>query len=115
MKTRAITGFFFVIVMLGSVMLGQYVFSVFYLLIGLLCQHEFYRLVTESGAKPNKIIGLLNGIFVFAALVLVFYNETKIAVILLALLPVFAGLVFIFELFRRTTAPFTNIAFTFLG
>src|SRR6202000_3479050 len=38
-----------------------------------------------------------------------------IAVILLALLPVFAGLVFIFELFRRTTAPFTNIAFTFLG
>jgi phosphatidate cytidylyltransferase len=33
MKTRAITAFFFTIVMLGSIFLGAYTFTVFYLLL----------------------------------------------------------------------------------
>ena len=47
MKTRAITRFFFVIVMVASVLLGQYVFGIFYLLLTLFCLWEFYGLVKQ--------------------------------------------------------------------
>jgi phosphatidate cytidylyltransferase len=63
MKTRAITGLFFVIVMLASVLTGHYPFGAFYLLLGLFCQYEFYGLIQKSGLKPNYTIGLLNGAY----------------------------------------------------
>ena len=45
MKIRAITGFFFIIIMLASVLLGRHVFNAFYLVLALLCLWEFYGLV----------------------------------------------------------------------
>ena len=42
MKIRAITGFFFIIVMLGSMLLGGLVFDSFYLLLAVLSLVEFY-------------------------------------------------------------------------
>jgi phosphatidate cytidylyltransferase len=115
MKTRAITGFFFVIVMLASVLCGPYVFSGFYLLISILCLHEFYKLIKQSGVKPNMNAGLLNGVLVFVFSALQFYTDSGTAHALLALLTFTFGLIFIQELFKSSEAPFTNIAFTFLG
>ncbi len=51
MKTRAITGFFFVIVMLASVLLGHYTFGIFYLALSVFCLWEFFGLVKIALAQ----------------------------------------------------------------
>jgi len=113
MKTRAITGFFFIIVMLASVLLGSYVFSVFYLLVSILCLHEFYKLIAQTGLKPNMEAGMLNGVFVFVLVALQYYIQMPLG--MLSILTFSMALIFIQELYRPSPAPFSNIAFTFLG
>ncbi|MDB5109538.1 MAG: phosphatidate cytidylyltransferase [Mucilaginibacter sp.] len=115
MKVRAITGFFFVIVMLGSNLLGPYVFGAFYLLLSLFCLWEFYGLIKQSDIQPNLQSGLLNGLFIYAVFALLTHNNDPIHHHLLFLLPVTLSAIFIQELFKKTAAPFTNIAYTYLG
>lgn len=112
MRLRAITGFFFVIVMLGSVLLGQFVFTAFYLLLSVLCLHEFNGLVRQSGPDPNLYTGLLNGIFVFTVFAVGCYIPSNK---LLFILPVVLGSIFVQELYKKSAQPFTNIAYCFLG
>src|ERR1700744_4245844 len=76
MKTRAITGFFFVIVMVGSNLLGHYVFGGFYLLLSLFCLYEFYGLVKQHTAQPNVTLGLLNAALLYTAFALITYANT---------------------------------------
>ncbi len=114
MRTRAITGFFFVIIMLGSVLLGHYVFGIFYLLLSAFCLWEFYGLIKKAGISPNLASGLFNGVFIYALFALVTYaggSEYK----LLVMLPVTLSAIFIQELFKKSDAPFTSIAYTYLG
>jgi len=59
MKTRAITAFFFTIVMLGSIFLGSYVFSAFYLVLSLLTLIEFFKLIKTAGIRPHRNIAIL--------------------------------------------------------
>lgn len=124
MKTRAITGFFFVIVMLGSVLLGPYVFGIFFLVLGTLSLYEFYGLVRHAALKPNMIAGIINGVMVYAGFLLLVYADNhvlaspggdKVAHGLLFLLPIMFAAVFIDELFRHSAMPITNIAYTYLG
>lgn len=120
MKTRAITGFFFIIVMLGSLLLGNYVFGAFYLLLSCFCLYEFYSLVKQNTAGPNVPAGLILGALVFAAFGLLSYSEStaadaKTAHILLFLLPVASAAIFISELFKKVKSPFDNLAYTYLG
>jgi phosphatidate cytidylyltransferase len=113
MKTRAITGLFFVIVMLASLLTGHYPFGAFYLLLGLFCQFEFYGLIKKSGFQPNYTAGLINGAFIYVAFALTSFNHAAHPV--LFLIPVTLSAVFILELFKKSATPFPNIAFTFLG
>lgn len=112
MRLRAITGFFFVIVMLGSVLLGNVVFTMFYLTLSVFCLHEFNGLIKQGTADPNLYTGLLNGIFVFLAFASQCYFPSKF---LLFLLPVLLGSIFIQELYKKSEQPFNNIAYCFLG
>lgn len=123
MKTRAITGFFFVIVMVASNLLGQYVFTAFYLVLSSFCLYEFYGLVKQHTAKPNIVMGLLNGVLLFAAFTLIawanhyslpdLHNHSGYS--LLFIVPVTLAGIFITELFRNIENPFNNIAFTIIG
>src|ERR1700743_108158 len=115
MKTRAITGFFFIIVMIASNLLGHYVFGAFYLLLSLFCLWEYFGLIKQTGIKPNLQSGLLNGACIFVVFALVTYNNSKTDHQLLFLLPVTLSAIFIQELFKKTEAPFTNVAYTYLG
>ena len=124
MKTRAITGFFFVLVMLASVLLGQYVYVAFYLVLSLFCLYEFYSLVTQTTAKPDIIAGLINGALLFAGISLLIFSDNmtlpvllgyKAAHSLLMLLPVTSAAIFIRQLFKKTEFPFNNIAYTYVG
>ena len=115
MKTRAITGFFFVIVMLGSMLFGHYPFGIFFLLLTLFCLYEFYGLIKQTGLQPNLQMGLLNGFFIYVIFALITYNDNVTVHRLLFLLPVSLCLIFIQELFKKSEAPFANIAYTLAG
>ncbi|MGZ3821803.1 MAG: phosphatidate cytidylyltransferase, partial [Mucilaginibacter sp.] len=124
MKTRAITGFFFVIVMLASILCGHYVFGIFYLLLSALALREFYGLVKQSTATPNMVVGIVNGVLLYAAFALLTYStklavpnlhSVKLAHTLLFLLPLTLCAIFIQELYKKSEAPFTNIAYTITG
>ncbi|MDF3077917.1 MAG: Phosphatidate cytidylyltransferase [Sphingobacteriaceae bacterium] len=113
MKTRAITGFFFVLVMLASVLLGQYTFTVFFLLLSLLCLDEFYRLTKTDAVKPQRFSGILLGIAIFIPTSLHFLFNTDWAYLLVTA-PLLT-LVFLGELYRTSKTPFHNIGYTLLG
>ena len=115
MKTRTITGFFFIIVMLASMLLGHYVFGIFYLLLSSFCLWEFYGLIKQSGVKPNQFAGIASGIFLYVVFALITYDDSSRYHQLLFLLPLILCLIFIPELYRKHDAPITNIAYTFFG
>jgi phosphatidate cytidylyltransferase len=115
MKTRAITGFFFIIVMLASVLLGHWAFGGFYLLLSLLCLREFYSLVKQSNIDVNQTTGFINGIAIYATFALVTATGAPTYHKWLFLLTITVIAIFGQELFKRSATPFTNIAYTFLG
>ncbi|MFI5157524.1 MAG: phosphatidate cytidylyltransferase [Sphingobacteriales bacterium] len=116
MKTRAITGFFFIIVMLASVLLGHWVFGGFYLLLSLFCLNEFYSLIKQTGVSPNQSTGMLGGAVIYTIFALVTAADgNPLYHKLLFLIVIALTAVFMQELFKKTPAPFTNIAYTFLG
>jgi len=123
MKTRAITGILFVIVLVASMLLGSWVFSIFFLLISLLSLEEFYRIINadvinntdikNSETKVNRWAGIALGAALFLCLILIHLKDASISVFLYSI--PFITLVFWLELFRKQPSPFSNIAFTFLG
>lgn len=113
MRLRAITGFFFIVVMLASVLLGKYVFGGFYLLLSAVCLWEFYSNVKKSGIKPLIGIGIINGIVIYTLFFIM--SHSGVFNRLLFVMPVLLSFIFILELFKKHDAPFTNIAYTFLG
>jgi phosphatidate cytidylyltransferase len=115
MRKRAITGFFFIIVMLGSILLGQYVFDVFYLVLSLFCLWEFYGLIKQTDVKPNRLTGILNGTYIYAIFALAAYYDSLFIHKLIFLVALTLCAVFIQELFKKSATPFTDIAYTFFG
>ncbi|MXV49798.1 phosphatidate cytidylyltransferase [Pedobacter sp. HMF7647] len=113
MKTRAITGFFFVVVMLASELLGVYAFAFFFLVLSVLNLNEFYSLVKNERISPQRINGLLLGGALFVTVV--FWHVFDFpAHYFLAAVPLLT-LIYIAELYRKKDNPFINIAFTFTG
>jgi len=115
MKTRAITGFFFIIVMLSSFLFGHYPFGIFFLLLSALCLREFYGLIKQTGLNPNTITGLINGVFIYVIFAFITYQDSLVLHKLLFLLTLTISAIFVQELFKKSPAPFTNIAYTLAG
>ena len=113
MKTRAITAFFFVAVMLASLLLGDYAFTVFFLILSLFSTEEFYKLVRADGLKPNSVWGWTLVFSIYVPLSLYFLNNAPLSVLLICI-PFFVTIV-IAELYRDLNNPFHNIAYTIFG
>lgn len=113
MKTRAITGFFFVAVMLASVLLGAYAFTLFFLILSILSVEEFYRLVTTDQVKPQKRWGLALTISIYLPLSLFFFRDEPLQYLLICV-PI-SVLIIVAELYRNKPNPFHNIAYTLFG
>lgn len=113
MKTRAITAFFFTIVMLGSIFLGGYTFTLFYLVLSLVGLLEFFKLIKTAGIRPHRNIAVIAAALIF--LMTAGYHflqfETKY---LLLLVPLIFS-VFISELYKKDKIPFANISYTFVS
>jgi phosphatidate cytidylyltransferase len=113
MKTRAITGFFFVCVMLASVLFGAYAFTAFFLILSVLTLAEFYKLVKTEEVNPQRFSGLLLGVSLYVATAIYFLKGGLLSYFLICL-PL-AVSVIVSELFRNKARPFHNIAYTIFG
>lgn len=113
MRTRAITGFFFVGVMLASILFGEYAFTVFVLILSLLCTEEFYRLVKTESVRPQKRWGLALLISIYLPLSQYFSEGENLKYVLICI-PV-AVLIVVAELYRKHANPFHNISYTLFG
>lgn len=113
MKTRAITAFFFTIVMLGSMFLDKHVFTAFYLALSIAALFEFYTLIKTSGIRPHRNVGLAAGAVIFLLTAGYHYMQYEVKILLLIVPLIFS--VFIIELYKKEKIPFANIAYTFVG
>lgn len=131
MKTRAITGFFFVIIMLGSLFLGPWVFAGFFLLLATASLFEYHQLLAiasrggdaeetasnSSGLavalKSSAISGTLLGAGIFALLIAI--NQSLLAEKWIGLLVLVLPLLFLVQLFQQNELPFVRVANTALG
>ncbi len=113
MKTRAITGFFFVIVMLASVLSGAAPFLLFFFLLSIFSLLEFYKIVQTDDVKPNIIGGLLLTAALFIPVILHFLADRPFSDILVAI--PFSFLICFAELYRKGKKPFHSVAYTFFG
>lgn len=106
--TRTLTALFFVIVMVGSTLLGQTVFSGLLLIIVILGLNEFITLVSDENIQPALWPTIVGGGIIystFAAHAMGLIPSTALVIILPAIF-----ILFIFELWRNKANPFTNIA-----
>ncbi|MBC8051562.1 MAG: phosphatidate cytidylyltransferase [Sphingobacteriaceae bacterium] len=113
MKVRAITGFFFVLVMLASLLLGANAFAIFFIVLSLLCLVEFYKLVKNDTIKPHRSLGVLLAGTIITPLVLNFLFNDYLNFIFLSVPAAIS--ICIVELFRKKEHPFINLAFTYFG
>lgn len=113
MRTRAITGFVFVLVMLASLLSGPFVFTGFYIFLSLVCLIEFFTLVKTTGLRPHKFIGYVAALIIFASVAGRHFISFEPKWLLINI-PLFFG-IFIRELYKKSALPFSNIAYTFLG
>ena len=113
MKTRAITAFFFTIVMLGSILLGAYTFSGFYLLLSLVALLEFYKMIKIGGIRPHRNIGVVVAALIYITTAAYHFFQFELKYLLLIIPLVFS--VFIAELYKKNKIPFANISYTFVG
>lgn len=114
MLTRAITGFFFIAVLIAAVFLGQISFVVFFGVVGVWSLFEFYNLLRIQDVFPNIVLGLLATLVLSVTIGLSFVGVLSEDKIWLCI--PFISLLFIAELFqKKSRLPFHNIAFSLLG
>lgn len=113
MKTRAITAFFFTIVMLGSMFLGAYTFTAFYLLLSLAALLEFFKLIKTAGIRPHRNIAMIAAALIFSMTAGYHFLQFETKYLLLLVPLIFS--VFISELYKKEKIPFANISYTFVG
>lgn len=113
MKTRAITGFFFIIVLVGSVLLGQHAFVLFFSLVALLSLEEFYKIVRTETVKPLSTLGLMIGVALLGFIGCYLFGFLPLEKLIIPLLGLFS--IYIVALYRKTLNPIQDIALTIMG
>jgi len=113
LATRSLTAVFFVVIMVGSVLLGQTVFSILLLGITYLSISEFVTIVSGEKAEPSPWLTI--SVAMLSYTVLALHALGFISMEWLVIIIPFLFLVFVAELWRNKKHPFTNIAISLLG
>jgi len=113
LATRSLTAVFFVIVMVGSVLLGQNVFSVLMFIVTILSLNEFVAIVSSDKVQPALWPTLIAGALTYG--ILAANAMGLIAPEGLFVIVPFIFMLFIIELWRNKSNPFANIAMSIAG
>ena len=110
---RTITGAFFVIFIIGSVLLNPWVFASLFLLVSVAGMFEYFRVMARLDLYPARMTSLLVSVVVYATVVSVLTgllspDYLKAGIVIVPLL-------LIVELFRNKGNPFRNVAAAMLG
>lgn len=111
---RIIAALIGVIIIVTAMVWGPWYYFGVFLLICLLTQLEFYKLVGLDGMIPLKTFGTFSGMLLFTLTFLV-EGGLLTADFYYLMFPVLAGVYLIYLYRKRVTKPFRGIAFTFLG
>ena len=110
---RTLTALFFVVVMIGSIVLGQTVFSVLLFIITILSLNEFVGIVSTEKNQPALLPTVVAGGGVYAL-----FSANAMSLLsaewLFLIAPMFF-LIIVIELWRNKPFPFINIATSLLG
>jgi phosphatidate cytidylyltransferase len=110
---RTVSGIIYLVVIIGSLFLGQFTFAVLFLIISLLALYEYYGMAVVSGGTPFTIQGLIAGALIFAISFLV--TSGVVPREMLGLILVIPVLLFLTALYSKGDDIIRNIAVTFLG
>lgn len=113
LATRSVTGALFAIVMLGAIILGQFVFAILMLGITVAGMIEFLQLLTKKDIQPSIFASVIAGVLVYALLALQATGIIEVRYLLLILPLIF--ILFFIELWRNKPNPFLNIAFSIIA
>ena len=119
---RTMSGAILAVVMLGAIAWSQWSFGLLLAALLAVGMTEFYSLAEEQGNKPQRVVGLVAGLVLFALNFAFVSDDIEILgsarqafacgmAFLLLLLPA----MFICELYRRRENPAANIGITFMG
>lgn len=122
MLQRGITGFFFILVMVGGIYGGRYTFVGLFAIITAGCLWEYLGLVLDRGRKRDlirKFLGVILGLSPFAGnslmhLGLVTDETLFVSGSLLIFFPLLF-LAFIYEMYAQSEHPFANVGYAVLG
>ena len=114
-KSRILTGSLLVISMIICIVASKYTFFLFFASLLILSLWEFYNIFETFGKSPQRVPGIIIGLFVFVIMFLQAngYDYNEILLLILG----FTGTLFLFinELRQKSVTPFENIAITLLG
>lgn len=122
---RTLSGAVLAIVVLGAILWSKWSFATLLILIILGGEWEFYRMAEKAGYSPQKKLGLIAGgiimVIVFA-LMWFFDNQSTLSsqylmmtVALVLYIILLVPIMFICELYRKSTTPIANIGATLTG
>ncbi len=120
---RTASGAVMLVVVLGAMLLSKWSFAALMALIAVGGMWEFYRFAEKAGYQPMKLLGTFAGLMVFCLglAASMFFNDADehIGLILLAAstctLILIVPLMFICELYRKSSTPIANVATSIMG
>jgi len=110
---RTLTAFIFAVVLILCICISSYTFGAIFFIISLLGLWEFFTLVTKDHLNPQKIYGVLIGVYIYCANFL-YANGLASTKVILFIIPL-VSFAFILELYRKHPKPYSNLAYTFFG
>jgi phosphatidate cytidylyltransferase len=110
---RTITGFLFVVVILGSLYLGEIGFALLFIVILFGTLKEFYGLLQQHKFPSFRVIGIILGLSVFILMFLSYSFHIKIGYALLILLYLTIPISLIYD--KSGQSPLVKFGITILG
>jgi phosphatidate cytidylyltransferase len=111
--TRTLSGAVYIVLMLGSVILGPYAFGIVQGLFLLLCLIEFQKMFFSVGFANWRTSFLIDGVISYIIVLLFLWDVWGMQYLLLIILIIFK--IFMVELFNENKHPFINIGITLIS
>lgn len=111
---RTLSGFFFVLIVVGSILLSPYSFAAVFSIIAGWTVFEFHKLTNQQqGVQVVPVYGVIGAVILF--LTSYFYASEAIMYPVYSVYGIFVVLVLIAELFRKKENPIHNWSYFIMG
>ena len=111
--TRTASGIVYLIIIIGSLILGKYFFGALFLLIGVLALAEFYKLTGNTVNVQGRILGILAASFIYILSFLV--TSQSVGYEWLSLIAILPVLFLIAALYVQKSDLIKSLSVNFLG